>query len=382
MSHADRDMFCHSSELTIDLSAIRFNYRTIATRVAPAECGAVVKADAYGLGVAAVSRALTEAGCRTFFVAHLREAFALEQTLSPSCTIFVLNGLDPGGEDPCADRGILPVLNSMSQVERWRGAARRRGRPLGAALQIDSGMSRLGLSPGMAATLADDPGFHDEVELRLLMTHLACADDHRHRANTAQLDQFRLAQAYFPGVPASIANSGGSFLDSSFHLDLVRPGIALFGVSVGAGSETLQPVVQLTARVLQIREVPEGTGVGYGLDYIAPGPRRLATVAIGYADGWLRQLGGTGAAWHGGKRLPIVGRISMDSMTIDVSALPAGAIEEGEFVELIGPSQPLEVVAHAAGTIPYEILTRLGPRHRRIFSEGKKTSILGTERLP
>lgn len=368
MEQSSRVEAC-ASRLTIDLGAIRANYRTIANRIAPADCGAVIKANAYGLGVARVGPALEREGCRTFFVAQLCEARELARWIAPTSSIFVLNGLDPGGEAACAKQGFIPVLNSLSQVARWRTLARATGATLPAALQVDSGMSRLGLPPAAAIALAGDPGLAEEVDLRLILTHLACADEPDRPANAQQLTSFLAVRSHFPLVPASIANSGGAFLPGEFHLDLARPGVALFGVDPAPEVDGLRPVVGLEARILQIRDVEEGAGVGYGLTYVAPGPRRLATIAIGYADGWPRSLGGVGAAWYRGVRLPITGRVSMDSMTIDISALPADALVEGDFVELIGPSQSPADVARDAGTIAYEILTRLGPRHARIAVE-------------
>lgn len=360
-----------SSQLRIDLGVIRANYRALADRAAPARCGAVVKANAYGLGIAKVAPTLHREGCRDFFVAQLCEAFDLLDAIGVGSTIFILNGLDPGGEAACAEWGFVPTLNSESQVARWRALARTREKALPAALQIDSGMSRLGLDPAAAAGLADDPAFAREVKLELVMTHLACADEPDHAANRSQLDRFLDVRRRFPAVPASIANSGGVLLPPRYHLDLVRPGIALFGAPPeGHAAAGLQPVLSLDARVLQIREIAAGDGVGYGLDYVASAPRRLATVGIGYGDGWPRGLGGVGAAWFKGRRLPIVGRVSMDSLTVDITGLPRGAIEEGGFVELIGRSQSLARVAHDAGTIPYEILTRLGTRHQRIYLDG------------
>jgi alanine racemase len=358
-----------SSRLGIDLDAIRANYRTIARRIAPARCGAVVKANAYGLGATMVGPALYREGCRTFFVAQHCEAGPLAQLIGGDAEIFVLNGIDPGSETLCAEHGFVPVLNSATQVERWRTLARSNGQRLSAALQVDSGMSRLGLPPDVAIGLANDPAFTREVDLRLIMTHLACADEPARAANAEQLARLRAVHAHFPGVPASVANSGGTFLPGEFHGDLARPGVALFGVDPGPHAEGLHPVVRLDARVLQIRTIEAGTGVGYGFEHIATTRQRLATIAVGYADGWPRCLGGVGAAWHGGTRLPIVGRVSMDSTTIDISALPEEALHEGDFVELIGPSQSLDQVACDAGTIAYEILTQLGARHARIYHE-------------
>jgi alanine racemase len=358
-----------SSRLHVDLDALRANYRLIADRVAPARCAAVVKADAYGLGVAKAAPALYREGCRAFFVAQLREAPPLARAVGADADIFILNGLDPGSEAACAAAGFLPVLNSRSQVERWRVLARRAGLPLPAALQVDSGMSRLGLPPAEATALAADPTLTGEVDLRLLMTHLACADEPDNPANANQRAAFDAVCAHFPAVPASIANSGGAFLPPDYHRHLARPGIALYGVAPGPLADGLRPVVRLDARVIQIRRIVAGTGVGYGLAHVASAPQRLATIAIGYADGWPRSLSGKGAAWHRGVRLPIVGRVSMDSLTVDIGALSEDALDEGDFVELLGPSQSLADVARDADTIAYEILTRLGARHARTYGE-------------
>jgi len=359
----------HSSRLIVNCDAIAANFHRLSKRVTPAECGAVVKADAYGLGIDAIATALLDAGCRLFFVARLCEAQRLRPIVGSGSEITILNGLDPGSEAACAEAGFVPVLNSVTQFAAWRGYARSAARRLPAALQIDTGMSRLGLSPDAALAAAGDPALESELELKLLMTHLACGDEPARAANSEQLRRFEAVAAHFSAVPRSVANSAGAFLPRDFHFDVVRPGIALFGVAPVAAAEGLQPVVRLDARILQIRMIEPGTGVGYGLDHIAIAPQRLATVAMGYADGWPRSLGGKGAAWHRGVRLPVVGRISMDSLTIDIGGLAGDAIAEGDFVELLGPSQSLEDVARDAGTIAYDILTGLGPRHARFAIE-------------
>lgn len=370
-----------TSQLTIDLGAVRANYRALAERAAPAVCGAVIKADAYGLGARRVAAALYREGCRSFFVAQLCEALKLAGTAGAECTIYVLNGLDPGCEEQCATHRFIPVLNSASQVDRWRSLARAKGTPLAAALQVDSGMSRLGLSPQATAALAKDKAFKREVNLHLLLTHLACADEPERTINATQLQRFEMMRALFPGTPASIANSSGLFLDARYHLDVVRPGLALFGATPNAVAGTLRPAVQLHARVLQIRQIAAGEGVGYGHDYIADASRRLATIGVGYADGWPRSIANACAVWFDGHRLPLVGRVSMDSFTVDVSALPTSVLIEGDFVELLGPSQSIADAARYAGTIAYEMLTSLGQRHQRVYREGATTEIepLGRE---
>ncbi|MCA0210246.1 MAG: alanine racemase [Proteobacteria bacterium] len=354
--------------LRIDLRAIAANYRLIAERVAPAAVGAVVKANAYGLGAAEVARTLYEAGCQLFFVAHLGEALALRPILPAACRLVVLNGLPPGAEALCAGAAITPVLNSPDQAYRWAEAARHSGGRLPAALQIDSGMGRLGMAATELAALAADAQFRAAIDPVMIMSHLACADTPDHPANTAQLACFRTAAAQLPGVPRALANSGGAFLPADFHADVVRTGIALYGGAPNqSGPNPMQPVVGLEARVIQIRTIAAGGAVGYGHSHHCERESRIATIGVGYADGLPRSLGNRGAAWYAGERLPIVGRVSMDSITLDVTGLPSGRIEAGDWVELIGPHQSLDRLADDAGTISYEMLTSLGARYERTY---------------
>lgn len=353
--------------LTIDLSALATNYRHIAARTSPSRAAAVVKADAYGLGAERVAPMLAAMGCRDFFVAHLAEAIPLLPLLPPDARLFILNGLAPGTEQLCADAGAIPVLNAPDQAARWRALAAQRGVRLPAAVQVDSGMSRLGLTADEAAALAASPDFAAHVDPVLVMSHLACADTPDHGANAAQHRAFTALADRFPGVPRALANSGGAFLPSGFHGDLVRPGIALYGGAPFDGDNPMRAVVSLDARVIQTRTVAPGTGVGYGLSFTALSQTRLATIAVGYADGLPRALGNRGAAWFKGVRLPIAGRVSMDSISLDISALPEGALQPGDWVELIGPHQSLDRLAADAGTISYEILTSLGSRYERHY---------------
>lgn len=377
---ADRDAVISGGRLRIDLGAIAQNYRTIASRVTPAEVGAVVKADAYGLGAAQVSSTLYAQGCRLFFVAHLDEALKLRPLLPADSRLAVLNGLPPGAEALAADAAIIPVLNSLEQARQWRDAARAAGRRLPAILQFDSGMGRLGLPPEDLPALTGDNAFRDDIDLIMVMSHLACADTPGHPANTAQLARFTDMAVHFPDVPRALANSGGAFLPQGFRCDVVRTGIALYG---GAPNDEtpnpMRPVVSLDARVIQIRTVPAGAPIGYGHDFRCARESRIATIGVGYADGLPRSLGNRGAAWFEGERLPIVGRVSMDSITLDVTALPHGRLQAGDWVELIGPHQPIDAIARNAGTISYEILTSLGPRYHRTYvmpgaDEGTKTA--------
>lgn len=361
--------------LRIDLDAIAANYRMMSERVAPAEVGAVVKANAYGLGASQVARALCNMGCRLLFVAHLGEALALREVLPAGTRLIILNGLPAGAEALCAAARIIPVLNSPEQARRWAEAAQGIGTRLPAALQLDSGMGRLGIAPEDLASLAGDARFQSAVDLLMIMSHLACADTPEHPANAAQLAAFEAAATLFPDIPRALSNSGGAFLQPEFHADIVRAGIALYGGSPNRSAPNpMRPVVGLEARIIQIRTIAAGGGVGYGHSHRCARESRIATVGVGYADGLPRSLGNRGAAWHGGVRLPIVGRVSMDSITIDVTAVPQERIAAGDWVELIGPHQSIDRLADDAGTISYEMLTSLGARFDRTYVEETMTN--------
>lgn len=354
--------------LTIDLAALKRNYLRISSTVAPARAAAVVKADAYGLGATRVSAALYQEGCRDFFVAQYGEAISLRPHLANDAEIYVLNGLQPGSETDCAMRNIIPVLNSLEQVVRWRAAATLSGRKLRAVLQFDTGMSRLGMSIEEAEALAADGHLLEGIDVRYVMSHLACADQADDVHNGMQAEQMRRIADIFPGVPVSFGNSAGSFLGENFRGALVRPGIALYG---GRPTDILdrpmEPVVRIEAAVIQTRTVPAGTAVGYSATFITEDERRLATVSLGYADGILRSLSSRGAFIYQGVRLPIVGRVSMDSTIIDITDLPEGALKLGNLVEFVGASQTLEDVAEQAGTISWEVLTSIGSRYHRQY---------------
>lgn len=353
--------------LTVDLAALRHNYKTIAEHITPTRTAAVVKADAYGLGAHRVAPAFYDAGCRDFFVAHLGEAIALKPALPSDATLYILNGLQPGTESVCAQEDIVPVLNSLEQVENWARLAEAQGMKLPALLQIDTGMSRLGLSAKELDELTNNLGLLDHIDLRFIISHLASGDEPENVANGAQLAAMRTVLERLPKLPVAFANSGGAFLDKSYHFDLARPGVALYGVGPATLEHRIKPVLTLSARVIQVRDVDKGAAIGYGGTYIAQGPMRIATIAVGYADGWFRSLGNKGSAFYGDTRLPIVGRVSMDSITLDVTALPENTLRLGSLVELIGPHQRLEDVARDCDTIPYEILTALGNRYARAY---------------
>lgn len=354
--------------LSIDLEAIAHNWRTLSARLNSAACAAVVKADAYGLGAGRVGAALYAVGCRHFFVAHLGEGINLRPALPADATIYVMHGVPPGAEAECVAHGLVPVLNSCQQITAWRDQARSLGRQLPAIVQVDSGMARLGLSAAELQQLSRDPTAFEGIAVVYVMSHLACADEPDHPANAAQLASFIAARRLLPTAPATLANSSGIFLGPAYHFDLARPGAALYGVAPVPGQPNpMLPVVRLQGKVIQTRTVAAGAGVGYGFSWVAPRTSRIATVSVGYADGYLRSLSGKGSVWLGNVALPLVGRVSMDTITIDASALPEDALGPGTLVDLLSSHYTVDDVANDAGTIGYEILTSLGHRYQRHY---------------
>lgn len=367
MTPVNQDNAVHGARLEIDLDAIADNYLRIAELASPAAASAVVKADAYGLGVAPVALRLAAEGCNIFFVAHFAEGVAVRASL-PDARIYVFHGLPEHMAELYLAHHLRPVLNSLNEIARWRRVAGPRG---GAILNFDTGMSRLGVSAQEAVRLAADPSLLAGVEVDYLMSHLACADQPRHPLNQRQLAAFGRLRDMFPGIPASLANTAGVLLGAPYHFDLVRPGIGLYGGNPsGASHSPFRATVGLYARILQVHEIDSHDSVGYGATYQATGPARIAVAGIGYADGWMRSLGNIGAGAIGGQIVQLVGRVSMDLCTFDVTAVPRELCAAGSEIELIGPHTPIERAAETAGTISYEILTRLGRRFARTYHTG------------
>jgi alanine racemase len=356
--------------LTIDVTAIAANWRELARRSEPAECAAVVKADAYGLGLEPVVRGLASAGCVTFFVAHLAEGRAARAAAS-NAVVYVLNGLAPGTADSYARADLRPVVGSLAELTEWNRFCAQSGFSGFAALHVDTGINRLGLTPEETADVAKrDPAGRRGISL--LISHFACAEEPGHPLNAKQMAEFRDVRALFPSTPASIANSSGIFLGPDAHHDMVRPGVALYGANPTPGHINLMhPVVRLDGRIIQVRDVPEGESVGYGATWTARRPTRLAIVSIGYADGFVRaasvsDLHPGAEAIVAGRRCPLAGRISMDLLGIDVTDVPGDAPARGDWATLLGDEIGVDELASHAGTIAYEILTSLGRRYRRV----------------
>lgn len=358
--------------LNVDLGALRANWARLNEVSGRAECAGVIKADAYGLGLAPIARALTSEGCKTFFVATVDEGRAARE-VQPGATIYVLDGLLPGAEAHYAGFDLRPALSSLAEVRDWAAYSRARGRKLAAALHIDTGINRLGMSESEVEQLAAEPNLLQTFETTLVMSHLACADEPGNPMNAQQRDRFNLLRAKLPPAPASLSNSGGTFLGPAFHFDVVRPGIALYGGRAHEGkSNPMRTVVRLAARILQVHEVAAGATVGYGAIFKVQRPSRIATIACGYADGFLRALSvATGeagpAGYIGDYPVPLVGRVSMDNITVDVTDVPEELTRRGGWVEVMGERVTVDDLTDKAGTIGYELLSRLGPRVHRVY---------------
>jgi alanine racemase len=358
------------ARLTIDLSAVVDNWRLLSKLSGKARTSAVVKADAYGVGAGPVASALYRAGCRDFFVATPDEGAELRREVG-NARIFVLTGLWSGAEEVIFHSNLIPVINSPEQLQLLKAS----GGNHAYALHVDTGMSRLGLTLAEAAELAATPG----PKPQLVMSHLACPDHPAHAMNRQQLESFQRVAGLFEGVESSLSSSGGILLGADYHFDLTRPGIALYGgLDIdGVRYPTLQALTA-EARVLQVRNVRKGEAASYGATHTFSRDGRVAVAAAGYADGWHRAMSGSGvAARHDGSAgamgyvaghlVPVVGRVTMDLTTFDISDLPEGAVVAGDYVELFGDHIAITDAACSAGTISFELLTSLGKRYVRQY---------------
>jgi len=344
----------------VDLAALGRNYRALASACEPGHAAAVVKANAYGLGVGPVARCLHAAGCRHFFVATPAEGVGLRAIL-PDAEILVLDGLAGSSREAFLAAGLMPVLNTRAELRAWGAAGP-------AAVHIDTGMSRLGLGSADVERLQLEADNMPVVDVRYVLTHLACADEPEHALNRSQLALFDRLRELWPGARTSIGNSAGLLLGDGYRSDLARPGIALYGANpFRRAPSPVEPVVTVRARILQIRDVEAGASVGYGASFVAGAPLRIAVIGVGYADGYHRSLSNCGIAAVAGRRVPVVGRVSMDLVCLDVTAIPRDELAVGDWATTIGGPVPLEEVAALAGTISYELLTALGPRLERIY---------------
>ena len=358
-----------NSFLEINIDSIIHNYQLINNKVGNTECAAVLKADAYGMGASVVAKALDKVGCSTFFVATIDEGIELRACFSKNENqIAVLSGLLEGSEDIFYSNKLTPVLNDTEQIKKWAIYNKQKNISAPSILHIDTGMNRLGLTINELYDIIKNPTELKELHVEWIMSHLACGDQPRDIMNEKQLSVFLNAKKEFPNVKASLANSAGVFLGQSYHLDMVRPGIALYGSGSGSiPSKPLKQVIKLYSRILQIRTLSTGASVGYGASYRVSEATRVATVGLGYADGYLRSLSNCSWVFFNGLRLPVIGRISMDYITIDITQIASEKIKTGDFIEIIGDKFTLDDLATVANTVPHELLTRLGTRHHRIY---------------
>lgn len=365
--------------LHIDLSALASNWRTLRDNAGSAEASAVVKADAYGTGIEQAVPALHQAGCRTFFVAHLSEAIRV-RAVAPDATIYVLNGLFPGTSPAFVEHDVRPVLGSFEEIEEWAAFCRAQGQKHKAAIHVDTGMNRLGLTVAQGLTLKDRAELKD-FETALLISHFVAAEENDNPLNIRQIESFKAVRETLPGVRASLANSSGIFLKEKPHFDLVRPGYALYGGNPTPDRDNpMKAVVGLEVRIAQLRWVEENDTVGYNARWLALGRRRIATLSIGYADGYPRSASARGKSGEellagrvlvAGRPCPFAGNVSMDLITIDVTDIPENAVKRGDTVTMIGGALTIDEVGRRAGTIGYEILTNLGRRYARSYSESR-----------
>ncbi|MGY6708898.1 MAG: alanine racemase [Rhizobiaceae bacterium] len=367
--------------LTVDLGALRANYRTLRERAAGAEVAGVVKANAYGLGIEQVGPALWAEGCRVFFVALPSEGAALRAVL-PEAYIYILAGLfENGSADIYHEWGLLPVLNSRTEIAIWEAHGWDGDVPRPCAIHVDTGMNRLGLSVEEAIAFADDNALTGAVTPLVVMSHLACADEPSHPLNARQYESFQAVRRVFPQADSSLSNSAGTFMGADFAFDLVRPGIALYGGNPVPGEKPMLPVATAEARIIQLRMAKAGESVSYGAPVPLARDTRIAVAAVGYADGYhrassgagvpLRQaLGQGGAGFAHGRRVPVLGRITMDLTMFDVTDLGED-VTHGDWIELFGANIPIDEAATTAGTIAYELLTSLGGRYDRRYLGGE-----------
>jgi len=363
-----------TGELSVDLRAIAENWRLINKQLKDGiECGAVVKANAYGLGVDRIAPKIYGAGCRSFFVANFKEATQLQSLVGLDAKVFVLSGCIAGAESAFIQRGVIPVLVSYPMLLRWAAVAKRHPGAQ-AVLKVNSGMGRLGLEMNEFDNLLRAPELVKQAKIEYLMSHLACADDRHHPLNKKQIERFDSMRSQLADigvvVKTTLSNSAGIFLGEQAHCDVVRPGIALYGGNPGLEKNPMHPVVGLSLPVIQVRVLPPGESIGYGATKKYSDERAIAIASGGYADGIMRSLSNRGWGFYGGKKVPIVGRISMDSTMFDVTdVIVDHGINEGDAIELLGDNVSIDQLAEAAGTISYEMLTSFGSRYQRCYLE-------------
>jgi alanine racemase len=356
------------SIMKVDVSAVAHNFKFLQSQLPHAKCSSVVKADAYGLGMLQLSPHLAQAGCEQFFVATLDEGLQLNKVVQ-NVDIFVLGGLLAGTEQEFSHNNLTPVLNDLGQIQLWNTHAQKLNQKLPAVVHVDTGMWRLGLPPAEVIQLANNRDLLKPLNLKFIMSHLACSDSPHHDKNLQQMSAFNAALAILPKTPASLANSHGIFLGHDYHYNLVRPGRSLFGLGARfLHTDGLRQALQVYARIMQVSPIGKGETIGYDSMYCVTKPTRIATISIGYADGYSRTLSNHGRVFINGFEAPIVGRVSMDVITVDVGEVPEAFAIPGAWAEIIGENISADDVALAAGTTSREISSKLGTRFRKIYT--------------
>ncbi len=354
--------------LTINLQALADNYNLFKKQTGSNDAVAgVVKANAYGLGLKKVTDKLKELNCPQFFVATLDEAIEL-RSYNNQTPIAVVNGLMNGVEKEYLEHNILPVLNTPDDIQRWQNIAHKKNEKLPSIIHFDTGMNRLGLSAAETDTLVEDIKTIDGLDVQIIMSHFACADEKDHPLTQQQADTFAELAKHFPHAKKSLANSPGLYRDQAYHYDIVRPGYALYGGNPTPELDNpMNSVVTLSTRILQIRECKKGESIGYGASHKFEKDTRTATIALGYADGFLRSNSGSAIVYYNGQPCPVLGRVSMDLVTVDLSNIKENPPKQNDSIEILGSNQTIDALAETAGTIGYEILTSLGHRYKREY---------------
>ncbi len=354
-----------SARLTVSRQALVENYKTVSA--GNTEAAPVLKANAYGTGALQAFKALRNAGANKFFVATPNEAAEL-RAADADADLYVLGGFYTAAGSEYVSGGFIPVLNSLEEISRWGALAKTQSRKLPAAVHFDTGMNRLGLCKEETKKLLADPSRLDGIDLRLVMSHFACSDEKDHEMNDRQAESFADIAASFPGIPKSLSNSSGIFRDKNWHYDLLRPGFCLYGGNpTPEATNPMRSVVDLSVRILQIRNVKAGESAGYGASHRFQNDTSLAVVALGYADGFHRSGSNRAKLFWNGQPCPVVGKVSMDLIIVDIGNVKGQKPAQGEWLEVLGPNQTVDDLANDLGTIGYEVLTSLGNRYERIY---------------
>ena len=352
----------------VNLEAVKKNYHLLDKYLGGSKCCPVVKANAYGLGQYPVTRALIEEGADVFFTASIDEAVSLRQAF-PHITLYPMNGMIPGSEKLYIDYNIIPVLSSINQIQSWAMLSAKTGKKHSAAIHFDTGMSRTGLCKQSTKTLLNDLSVLKDINIKLVMSHLACAREHQNNKNQDQISIFKKIASYFPEAAHSLSASGGMFLDKDFQFNWARPGLALYGIHGTDKPDlpTLEPAVNLRAKLIQTRMVSPGDTVGYNANFKIVRPTKVGTLGIGYADGYVRALSNQGTVYFGNHKVPIIGFVTMDMCMVDLTDIPDEAASEGTWCYLMGNPTSLAEVAQSIGTIGHELLTGFGRRIPRVY---------------